>query len=416
MDITFSPDGATVATCNGAFLYGDPSWITMWDVSSGKLVREIVAHKKQISSIAFNSDGSRLVSCSKSDFLNPDQNSELKIWDTQSGVELKVLNHKATGNVKIRFCDEDDLLVLAGDRDTKINLFNASRPSHSTVLIGHPSMVSEIYWDQESTKLCSIDSSGNRIVWDPDSATIVPATNWEAMDEPSVQSLDGRWMAIPMANDISLVELSKVATHNTLRNLIDRPSELARWHLLQANRARNLDDKFAESFHVANLWRIEKDHGDSFIYQERLITAVEKMIEMRSAHGSEVSDVPAIAAEMLEYGGELRVNGTAIKQDPLGQVSVTVELDKFQPILNKLNSIDYIPISFEFVNGDAKMIFANFKKEPGAQWEMRPRLTQDEFIAKDEEWNEKGGELMYQHQYMDDGKTFLGGIWKLHEK
>ena len=60
----------------------------IWDVESGKELRRLEGHSGHISSVAFSSDGKRIVSSGG----GYSGDTTIRIWDTESGEALKVLS------------------------------------------------------------------------------------------------------------------------------------------------------------------------------------------------------------------------------------------------------------------------------------------------------------------------------------
>jgi WD40 repeat protein len=75
--LAFSPDGRRVYADSGG--YGTPAEVKAWDASTGQEVMSL-GHEEPIFGLALSADGKRLASLSA--------DKSLRIWDTQSGVEL----------------------------------------------------------------------------------------------------------------------------------------------------------------------------------------------------------------------------------------------------------------------------------------------------------------------------------------
>jgi WD40 repeat protein/beta-lactamase regulating signal transducer with metallopeptidase domain len=74
--LAFSPDGKTLATG------GWDDMVRLWEVSSGKEVRRIVAHQAMVARVAFSPDGKRLASRGGID-------GAVRVWDAATGAELR---------------------------------------------------------------------------------------------------------------------------------------------------------------------------------------------------------------------------------------------------------------------------------------------------------------------------------------
>lgn len=88
--VAFSPDGTQVMTGTGGVLTGKPSdlmiqpeednTLRIWDVESGKLIREMRGHTHTISSIAYAPNGRRAVTASF--------DRSVRLWDLEAGKEI----------------------------------------------------------------------------------------------------------------------------------------------------------------------------------------------------------------------------------------------------------------------------------------------------------------------------------------
>jgi hypothetical protein len=78
--VVFSPDGKTLASADD---YG-PAAIHLWDVTTGKLLRQMKGHEDRIHSVAFSADGKTLASGGGGDY-------EIRLWDAATGKEVRRL-------------------------------------------------------------------------------------------------------------------------------------------------------------------------------------------------------------------------------------------------------------------------------------------------------------------------------------
>lgn len=75
--VVFSPDGKTLANGNWNNV------IKLWDVESGREIRSLTGHSDDVVSLEFNPDGTILASGSR--------DGKIKLWDTRTGRELATL-------------------------------------------------------------------------------------------------------------------------------------------------------------------------------------------------------------------------------------------------------------------------------------------------------------------------------------
>lgn len=97
---TFSPDGSTLAAV------GNVGGAHLYDVRTGKLLRQIAGHDTTTWDAAFTSDGSRLATSGYVDGI-------VKIWSTETGDEMHALRGHATSVTGVKFTRDDVRLVSA---------------------------------------------------------------------------------------------------------------------------------------------------------------------------------------------------------------------------------------------------------------------------------------------------------------
>jgi WD40 repeat protein len=107
--VAFSPDGKLVAAGGGNTLdLNQPSGVTIWDSTTGRLRARFEGHTGLVSSVCFTRDGTRLASASID--LNRAMVGEIKLWDVQNGSEVLTLD----GQLAAAFSPDGHLLASAG--------------------------------------------------------------------------------------------------------------------------------------------------------------------------------------------------------------------------------------------------------------------------------------------------------------
>ncbi len=100
--ICFSPDGTTLA-CGGGLprsirerkpnplaVRAATQDIHLWDVKSGKRLRDLEGHGGKVFSVAFSPDGTTVLSASGADAIRASQDVSLRLWDAESGECIRI--------------------------------------------------------------------------------------------------------------------------------------------------------------------------------------------------------------------------------------------------------------------------------------------------------------------------------------
>lgn len=134
-DAEFSPDGELLATA------GYDRIIRLWEVSSGKYLRNFPSHNGAVYDLAFSPDGKVLASAS-GDFTG-------KIWKVETGERLDTLNQPQAEQFRIDFTPDGRFIIAVGG-DNRIRLWrfvSRERPKINPVArakFGHEDTIVEM--------------------------------------------------------------------------------------------------------------------------------------------------------------------------------------------------------------------------------------------------------------------------------
>lgn len=113
-DVSFSPDGKTIATCSGNWTESKPGRIKLWKAGSLTEIARLDGHEVAVRAAVFHPDGKRLASVS--------ENGVIRVWDVQTRTELAVLRN-SSGARTLDWSPDGDLLA-AGLHDGTTNVWD----------------------------------------------------------------------------------------------------------------------------------------------------------------------------------------------------------------------------------------------------------------------------------------------------
>jgi WD40 repeat protein len=120
--VCFSPDGKRLATASADQFNADrPGEVKVWDAQTGAEVLSLKGHSEPVSSVCFSPDGTRLASVSAPgfrDLQNLFRYSEVKVWDSDRGLELLSLKLRSTTATSVCFSPDGNRLAYASGDQT----------------------------------------------------------------------------------------------------------------------------------------------------------------------------------------------------------------------------------------------------------------------------------------------------------
>jgi serine/threonine protein kinase len=147
--LAVSPDGQLAASG------GDDHVVHLWDLTTGKLLRDLGGHPSEIRGLAFSEDG-RLVSYSADGML--------KLWDTQSGACMSTQVLPALNAWNIALSSDARWLVVGGDSRAVLSIDLPNRIFLQSK--DHENSVFRVALSPEGRRAASASGDGSAVIWD----------------------------------------------------------------------------------------------------------------------------------------------------------------------------------------------------------------------------------------------------------
>jgi WD40 repeat protein len=150
--LAFSPDGSQLASA------GTECKISLWDVATGRLLRNLKGHTGEVRCVAFSADGRNLISGSS--------DGTARIWECESATELRRVRAHAGALVESVCFSPDQTQFVSGGRDRTIRLWNRSTAAELRRFDGHTLDVKSVDFAPDGKQIVS--SSGDKTIrlWD----------------------------------------------------------------------------------------------------------------------------------------------------------------------------------------------------------------------------------------------------------
>ena len=146
--LAFSPDGTRLAS--GSF-----DGIKLWDTQSGAELRTLTVDSNYSVSVAFSRDGERLAASS---------DKSIKLWDVESGAELRTLVGHSDHVMGVAFSPDGERLA-SGSSDKTIKLWNTRTGIELLTLSGHSDSVWNVAFSSDGTRLASASVDKSIRLW-----------------------------------------------------------------------------------------------------------------------------------------------------------------------------------------------------------------------------------------------------------
>ena len=114
-------------------------------------------HRAAVQALAFSPDGRRA--------LSGGEDHHLKLYDVESGKELRDLFAHQGWVLSVAFCP-DGTRALSGSQDKTVKLWDLSEGTDLATWKGHEEAVRRVAVSQDGTRALSGDDGGAIVVWD----------------------------------------------------------------------------------------------------------------------------------------------------------------------------------------------------------------------------------------------------------
>ena len=151
--LEFAPDGRTILSGSG------DKTLKLWDVASGQKIRTFRGHSSYISSLAFASDGSTILSGGGYG------DNTIKLWDVNSGQEIRTFQGHSDWVNSVDFAS-DGRTVLSGSQDGTLRLWDVASGQTIRTLMGHTSGIYSVAFASDGRTALSGSSDKTIKLWD----------------------------------------------------------------------------------------------------------------------------------------------------------------------------------------------------------------------------------------------------------
>jgi WD40 repeat protein len=214
--IAWNPDGTSLVS--GSF----DRTLKLWDIETGQPLKTLQGYANWVWSIAWNRDGTSLASGS--------DDHTVKIWDVDTGQLLKTLADYG-GTVSCVAWSSDGFSLASASSDRTVKIWDAQTGQRLKTFQGHTNFVWCVAWSPDDTTLISGSEDHTVKLWNTQTGQILsafgedPATVWAATFSP-----DGTTIAnSSVDNHVNLWDVNAGKKLRTLQDHRDSVLSIA-WH------------------------------------------------------------------------------------------------------------------------------------------------------------------------------------------
>lgn len=154
----FSPDGKLILSAS------EDKSTRLWEVSTGKLIRTVKEHEAPITSVAFSPDGTRA--------LLGSSDKDPSLWDLSTGQRIRIFKGHDKPVTSVAF-SPDGVHVLSGSHDRTLRLWEADTGRLLREFRGHWNPVLSLAYSPDGLRLLSGGADGTVKLWDAPTARLM---------------------------------------------------------------------------------------------------------------------------------------------------------------------------------------------------------------------------------------------------
>lgn len=137
--------------------------IRVWDMATGKALRNLVGHTSYINALIISPNGKNLISAGADETI--------RIWNLETGQNIRTLRDGSFVNTVV--VSPDGKTLASGNADGTIRLWNLATGEEIATLTGHESAVNSLVYSPDGKVLISGSADSTVKLWDTKTGTVL---------------------------------------------------------------------------------------------------------------------------------------------------------------------------------------------------------------------------------------------------
>ena len=155
--VAFSADGKRIVSYSNKFETPEKSEVKVWDTVSGLETLSLKGHQAKVTSVAFSADGRRIVTGSR--------DKTVKVWDAATGRETLTLKGHKVGVASVVF-SVDSRQIVSVSQDRTVKIWDARTGQETSTLKGPTDVDAAMAFSWDGKRIVSTSWDNTLKVWD----------------------------------------------------------------------------------------------------------------------------------------------------------------------------------------------------------------------------------------------------------
>ncbi|NJL59625.1 MAG: WD40 repeat domain-containing protein [Desulfobacteraceae bacterium] len=187
--VSFSPDGKTIVSGDNE----QQSQLKLWDVNSGELIRSMNVHSSYVRSVSFSPDGKKIVAGSN--------DGSVTLWNRESGILIQTLTQDCGTVESVCFSPNGEEILagswpvsrsrngkkLEGSFDKTVTLWNVESGTMIRSFKGQSHIPRCVSFSPDGRKIISGSYDGTINLWDTEKGYLIRSMTGHLADLRSVR-------------------------------------------------------------------------------------------------------------------------------------------------------------------------------------------------------------------------------------